>query len=100
MQPCMDAASAFTNLSVFATLCSPHLVVSSVRLLLFTCQLSGLSRSVAMYMYVSVSTVSRTLTTPGWRRVRNFRSALRARGSRDLFAVMSKEKMLHLEPSS
>ena len=49
---------------------------------------------------VPTSCVSRTLTTPGCRRVRNFRSALRARGSRDLFAVMSKEKMLHLDPSS
>ena len=49
---------------------------------------------------VPTSCVSRTLTTPGCRRVRSFRSALRARGNRDLFAVMSKEKMLHLDPSS
>jgi hypothetical protein len=50
--------------------------------------------------FVPTSCVSRTLTTPGCRRVRSFRSALRARGNRDLFAVMSKEKMLHLDPSS
>jgi hypothetical protein len=35
-------------LSVFAMLCSPHLVVSSVRLLRLMCQLSGVNLSVAM----------------------------------------------------
>src|SRR6266568_1125758 len=49
---------------------------------------------------IHTSTVSRTLITPGWRIVRNLRRAFRANGSRDLFAVISKENMLHLEPSS
>lgn len=48
----------------------------------------------------STSTVSKTFTTPGWRRVRNLRSAFRARGNRDLFADTSKENILHLDPSS
>lgn len=46
------------------------------------------------------STVSKTFTMPGWRSVRNFRNAFFASGSRDLLALTSKEKMLHLEPSS
>jgi hypothetical protein len=49
---------------------------------------------------VRTSTVSKTLITPGWRRVLNFLRAFLARGSRDLFAVMSKEKMLQVDPSS
>lgn len=40
------------------------------------------------------------MITPGWRKVRSFLRAFFARGSRDLFAVMSKEKMLQFEPSS
>ena len=39
------------------------------------------------------STVSNTLMTPGWRKVRSFRSAFRARGRAERFAVISKEKM-------
>lgn len=46
------------------------------------------------------STASRTLITPGCRSVRSFFRAFLARGSWDRFAVMSKEKMLQLEPSS
>lgn len=46
------------------------------------------------------STVSKTLITPGWRNVRSFFSAFFASGSRDLFAVMSKEKILQSDPSS
>lgn len=44
--------------------------------------------------------MSKTLITPGWRNVRSFFSAFFASGSRDLFAVMSKEKMLQFDPSS
>lgn len=102
-----------------AMLYRPHFSVSWLRLFLLTCQRSGTNRSVAMYMYVSVwaveislvfpdpprpqvhtSTVSSTLTTPGCRIVRSFFNAFLARGSRDLFAVMSNAKMLQLEPSS
>jgi hypothetical protein len=46
------------------------------------------------------STVSSSLTTPGYRSVRSFLRAFLARGSRALLAVMSKEKILQLEPSS
>lgn len=46
------------------------------------------------------STVSSTFITPGCLSVRSFLTAFRARGSRDLLALMSKEKMLQLEPSS
>ena len=46
------------------------------------------------------STVSRTFTIPGCRRVRNFRRAFFAKGRRDRFALISKENMLHLELSS
>jgi hypothetical protein len=46
------------------------------------------------------STVSSTLITPGWRSVRSLRRALRARERRLLFALTSKEKILHLELSS
>lgn len=46
------------------------------------------------------SIVSRTLMTPGCRNVRDFRTAFRARGRRDLLVAMSKVKMLHEEPSS
>ena len=53
-----------------------------------------------MYMYVSVSTVSRTLITPGCRNVRSFLTAFRASGRRDLLAVTSKEKILQFDPSS
>ena len=38
--------------------------------------------------------------TPGWRKVRSFFNAFRASGKRDRFEVMSKEKMLHRDPSS
>lgn len=63
--------------------------------------LRRLSHSPANSMYGRfTSTVSKTFTTPGWRRVRSLRRALRARGNRALFALTSKEKMLHLEPSS
>lgn len=97
---------------------NPHLTVSGARPFRFICHVKGTNRSVAMYMYVSVckiaqhaslsrlcssiptSTVSKTLITPGCRRVRSLRRAFRARGRRDLFAVMSKEKTLHFEPSS
>jgi hypothetical protein len=48
MHPWIEVASALTNLSVLATLWRPHLIVSSVRLLRLTCQLSGLNLSVAM----------------------------------------------------
>lgn len=51
-------------------------------------------------MFPLTSTVSRTLMTPGWRRVRDFLRAFLARGSLDLLAVMSKEKMLQGELSS
>jgi hypothetical protein len=44
--------------------------------------------------------VSSTFRTPGCLRVRDFRKAFRASGSRDLFAGISKVKMLHDEPSS
>jgi hypothetical protein len=43
-----------TTGALTATLCRPHLIVSSVRLFLLICQLSGVRRSVAMYMYESV----------------------------------------------
>jgi hypothetical protein len=48
MQPWIEEASALMNLSVLAMLCRPHLVVSSVRLFLLTCQLRGVSLSVAI----------------------------------------------------
>lgn len=54
----------------------------------------------ARIMQVRTSTVSRTLITPGCRRVRSFFRAFLARGRVDLFAAMSKEKMLQLLPSS
>lgn len=46
------------------------------------------------------STVSSTLITPGCRKVRSFLRAFFARGKRARLAVMSKEKMLQLDPSS
>jgi hypothetical protein len=46
------------------------------------------------------SIVSNTLTTPGWRNVLSFLSAFFAKGRRERFALMSKEKMLHFELSS
>lgn len=46
------------------------------------------------------SIVSNTLTTPGCRSVLNFLSAFFASWRRDRLALMSKEKILHLEPSS
>ena len=49
---------------------------------------------------IRTSTVSRTLITPGWRRVRSFLTAFLASGSRALFAVTSKENILQFEPSS
>jgi hypothetical protein len=46
------------------------------------------------------STVSKTLITPGCRRVRSFRSAFFASCNLDFPALTSKEKTLHFEPSS
>lgn len=46
------------------------------------------------------STVSSTLTMPGCLRVLNFLRAFFARGRCDRCAATSKEKILHLEPSS
>ena len=42
----------------------------------------------------STSTVSNTFITPGCLKVRSFRTALRARGSRDLFSTTSKVNIL------
>src|SRR5271154_4589660 len=97
MAPWTDAASSFTNLIVDTTVNKPHLIVSSLKLFLFTCQLNGVTFSVMRYMLVSVSIESRTLMTPGCRRVRSFRAAFLARGSRDLFEDTSKVNMLHCE---
>lgn len=49
---------------------------------------------------LSTSTVSSTFSTPGCLKVRDFRTAFRASGSRDLLAAISKVKTLHDEPSS
>jgi hypothetical protein len=86
-------------------------------LLRLICHRNGITLSVAIYNDVSVCTcvrkkscswiperptsaVSRTLITPGWRKVRSFFRAFRARGSRDLLAPISKENILQLDPSS
>ena len=44
--------------------------------------------------------MSSTFIIPGCRSVRNLRSAFLAKGRRDRFALISKEKMLHFELSS
>ena len=100
MAPCIEDASSLMNLTVCATLKRPHFTVSSLILLRLICHRRGVTRSVAMYMYVSVSTLSKTLITPGCRKVRSFLTAFRASVRRDLFAITSKEKILQLEPSS
>jgi hypothetical protein len=64
---------------------------------LFICQLNNYHTNNPT---LPTSTVSKTLITPGCLKVRSFLAAFRARGRRDLLALMSNENMLQLEPSS
>jgi hypothetical protein len=75
-------------------------MVSSLRLFRLTCQLSGVTFSVATQIVLSVSITSRTLMMPGCRKVRSLRAAFLAKGNRDLLRTMSKVKTLHAELSS
>jgi hypothetical protein len=52
------------------------------------------------YRSKHTSMVSITLIMPGCRSVLSFFTAFLARGRRDLFALMSMEKILQFEPSS
>ena len=96
----------------------PHFSVSSLNAFLRAGHCKGTRRSVATWMYVSVcdlvkhgskipdialeytSTVSSTFTTPGCLKVRNFRTAFLAKGSRDVLEATSKVKMLQSDLSS
>lgn len=53
-----------------------------------------------LLLIMHTSIVSNTLMTPGCRSVLNFRTAFLAKGIADRFEAISKENMLHGEPSS
>lgn len=66
----------------------------------FACASASVQSQVWMCRPRPTSTVSKTLMTPGCRSVRSFLRAFLASGRAARFAVMSKENMLQLEPSS